>query len=343
MHGARIIEGDYNLAEEAHRPVQAVSCLPPGKQAALCFSIDDIHPGKSTDAYEAGGDLGDGALGQLEWLLARHPKLRVTLFVTADWREISPRPTRKLLASIPYVRDRVYLAKRLPKGTMRLDRHPGFVRYLKSLDRAEIGFHGLYHCQKGPRIPVEFQTGSYAETRVALERMMGVFRQAGLDFVRGLCPPGWNAPPALMAALADLGIKFIASARDGITPVSPGAKTCNSGMRGVSLVYPEMVHGGALVHLPANSQANCPIDRARAILDCGGLLSIKAHIVKTAFGHTSCDGLDDTYIHYLDVLLTKLDELYGDVVWWTSMSEIADHLHARHKLLPDLCTASGPS
>ena len=29
--------------------------LPPGKDCAVVFSIDDIHPARSTDYYEAGG------------------------------------------------------------------------------------------------------------------------------------------------------------------------------------------------------------------------------------------------------------------------------------------------
>src|SRR4051794_845169 len=101
--------------------------LPPGRRAAICFSIDDIHPGKSTDAYEAGGDLGKGALGHVEWLLSRHPKAKVTLFATPDWRQVSPHITRPLLAKVPYFRDRVYLSRVLPRGTMRLTRHPEFV------------------------------------------------------------------------------------------------------------------------------------------------------------------------------------------------------------------------
>src|SRR5258708_37062324 len=100
--------------------------LPPGKRAAVCFSIDDLHPAKASDGYDAGGDLGAGALGHLEWLLERHPPLHITLFVTADWREISPVVTRQVIAAVPYLRDRVYLAKHWRKGTMRLDRHPEF-------------------------------------------------------------------------------------------------------------------------------------------------------------------------------------------------------------------------
>src|ERR1022692_1234828 len=104
----------------------ASSWLLPGKQAALCFTIDDVHPGRSFDAYEAGGDLGQGALGHVEWLCQRHPQLHVTLFVTPDWREISPFPTRKFLSSIPFLNNQLYLTKTL-------SRHPEFVTYLKSL------------------------------------------------------------------------------------------------------------------------------------------------------------------------------------------------------------------
>jgi hypothetical protein len=303
--------------------------LPAGKRAALCFSIDDIHPGRSADAYDGGGDRSEGALGRVEWLLKRHPQLLITLFVTADWRAISSRPTRRILASIPLLRHRVYLAKRWPRGTMRLDRHPEFVDFLKALPRTEIALHGLHHCHKGLRIPVEFQDDGPSELRAALTEMLRIFEQAGLAFAPGLCPPGWNAPPPLLDAMAGLGIEFLASARDIFTPISPGATAQMSGMKGVSLIYPQMVHGGRLLHIPANFHATCPIDRATAILDCGGLLSIKAHIVKSAFGVTSYDGLDEVYTNYLDVLLTELDARYGDSLWWTSMGGIAKQCGAR--------------
>src|SRR5206468_3686930 len=128
------------------RPIPPVpGWLPRGKRAAVCFSIDDVHPGKKTDYYEAGGDLDRGQLGHLSWLLERHPQLRATLFTTADWREISPVPTRKLLAQIPYLRDYFYLAKILRAGAMRLSRHTEFVQYLKQLPRVEIALHGLNH------------------------------------------------------------------------------------------------------------------------------------------------------------------------------------------------------
>ena len=297
--------------------------LPSNKCGAICFSIDDVHPAKSSDYYEAGGDLSEGALGHLEWLLERHPNLKVTLFTTADWREISPKPTRRILASIPYIRDWFYLAKRWRKGTMQLDCHPEFVLYLKQLPRTEIALHGLHHCHKGLRIPVEFQEQSHSEFKEILQEIISIFNKANLDFVRGICPPGWNVTPSLLDAMTDTGLSFVASARDVLTPVSKDALTNMSGMRGMSLIYPQLIRDNKLVHISSNFQATSPIDRALAIIENGGLLAIKAHIVKNAFGYISYDGLDEIYRNYLDLLFTTLEDRYGDSLWWTSMGDLA--------------------
>ncbi len=300
-----------------------LSWLPPGKHCAVCFSIDDVHPGKSTDCYEAGGDLGRGALGHVEWLLGRHSRLRVTLFTTPDWREMSPLPTRKLLARVPYVRDRVYLMKVRRRGEMRVDRHPEFVAYLLGLERAEIGVHGLHHIHTGRSVFVEFQNQSVRECKRALERALAIFRDAGLEVVSGVAPPGWNAPAALLEAMVQLGLSFVTSARDIVTPVSANAVTNMSGLRGVSLVYPELTTDGRLVHFTSNFQATSPLERALGILDVGGLLAIKAHIIKNAMGLVALDGMDGLYRNYLDLLFLELDRRYGDALWWTSMGEIA--------------------
>jgi hypothetical protein len=298
--------------------------LPRGKHAAVCFSIDDVHPAKSSDYYEAGGDLDRGALGHVAWLLNRHPKLRITLFTTPDWREISPWPTRRMLQSIPYLRDRVYLAKVWPKGTMRVDRHLEFGRYLSQLPRTEIGLHGLHHIHVGTRIPIEFQDQDVAECKRILQDAIAIFESAGLGTVPGLTPPGFHAPAALLAAMPEVGLSFLASARDLFTPISADATANMTGMTGVSLIYPELIEKGRLVHIPTNFQATSPVDRAFEIVEHGGLVSIKAHIIKNCMGHIALDGMDLLYRNYLDVLFSTLEARYGDTLWWTSMGEIAE-------------------
>lgn len=304
------------------------SWLPPGKSAAVCFSIDDVHPGRSNQHYDGGGDLGAGALGIVHWLLERHPALRATLFVTADWRETTPSPSR-LLSAIPVLRDRLYLAPVLPKGSRRVDRAPEFVEYVRSLPRVEVGFHGLHHIHRGPLVHVEFQNESADDCEATLREMEAIFSGAHWQFVRGLCPPGWNAPDGLLEALIRRGFQFLASARDIKSPITPGAVNQMSGLARAPLLQPAWVGDGQrLLHFSTNFQATSPIERALAVIDAGGLLAVKAHIIKNAFGHIAIDGVDRTYFNYLDLLFGELEKRYGQQLWWTSMGEIAQRIHA---------------
>ncbi len=298
------------------------SVLPRGKTAAICFTIDDIHPGTSDDPYEAGGDCENGALGHLLWLQRRHPELKVTLFTTADWRQMSPFPTRPV-RHLPWLRDFFFNTPVHPVGTMRLDRHPRFVHFLGGMKNVEIAFHGLHHVHKGLRVGVEFQDEPVPVHLAKLEAMEAIFRASGLEYVRGIAPPTWNATPTFLGALEQFGIDFLASSRDLFTPISSEARCRMSGLEGTSLIHPCRV--GQLLHLSTNFQATCPPERAMEVLEAGGILAIKAHIVKTAFGHVSLDALDGVYCNYLDLLFDRIKERFGDQIWWTSMNEVSEH------------------
>ncbi|MDI1289568.1 MAG: DUF2334 domain-containing protein [bacterium] len=300
------------------------SWLPPARGSGVVFSIDDIHPGRSSDPYEAGGDLSDGALGHLETILASHEQVRATLFVTPDWREISPVPTRALRSRIPWINDRVMLAPIRPKGAMRLDRHAAFVDYLKGLDRTEIALHGLHHVHVGHLLPMEFQGESAARCARILREAMQIFADAGLDEPRGMTPPSWNAPPALLDAMEAIGFTYVASACDIGTPVDVAADNQGGGLRGVPAFTPIALPGRRLVHIPTNYRATSTWDRAAAILDAGGLLSVKAHIVKNALGIVALDGLDEAYATQLSELFGRISAEFGESVWWGTMSDVAD-------------------
>jgi hypothetical protein len=302
--------------------------LPPGKVAALCLTVDDIHPGRAVDAYEAGGDCERGALRHLDWLLQRHPQLRATLFVTPDWRQKSPFPTRKVLARLPWIKSRVFLAPILPKGTMSLDRHHEFVRYLKSLPRTDFGLHGLHHVHTGAPIGMEFQEQSRAQCVQMLKEAIAIFESAGLPVTKGLQPPAWHMPEALEDACADLAIRYIASARDIFTPISEQATTNMSGLVGASLIYPTMLASG-VAHISSNFNATCRRERAHEILDHGGILAIKAHVVKQIGAYVAHDGLDELYCNYLDVLLSELESRFENQLWFTTMGEIAERIHSQ--------------
>jgi len=300
--------------------------LPQGKQAALCFSIDDVHPATSVDPYEAGGDLERGALGRLSWLLGRHPRLRVTLFVTPDWRPLDLHPTRRLLARLPVLGRRVHLAPVRAKGDMQIDRFPRFVTYLNSLPRTEVAPHGLHHLHPGPRLTVEFQEQDREECARLLRRALQIFDAAGITYVRGFAPPGWNLTEPLAGALADLKFAFVCSERDLITVPTPEATARSAGPRSFPLLRPGFIHDGRVVQFTHNFQATSRIERALDIIRVRGLLAIKAHVFKTGRGHTMLDGLDDLYCNYLDMLFSELDRRFGEGLWWTSFGQVAARL-----------------
>ena len=104
--------------------------------------------------------MSEGALRHLDGFSRRHPQLQTTLFVTADWRCLSPRPARLWLAAIPWLRNFFYLAPIRPKGSMSLARHARFSAYLRSLPQTEIAFHSL-----PPRLTGNDDPGRIRETQ----------------------------------------------------------------------------------------------------------------------------------------------------------------------------------
>ena len=303
---------------------------PKNKKAAICFTIDDIFPGKSSDLYEAGGDLEKGVFKHLLWLTERHPQLKITLFTTADWRETHPFPQKKILAKIPWLRDQFYLAKVLKKGTMSLVNHPEFVDFLNQHPQFEVAFHGLHHVHKGLKIPVEFQNQSKEEFDTIISEMISIFEKSNINYIKGICPPGWNAPEQLIDVLVEKKINFIASSRDVFTNISKDAKCNMSGLKGTSLLYPEYIKS-KLVHFPSNFQPNNNIDRLHSIIDNSGLVAIKGHMIKRIANYVALDGIDEAYVNYLDVLFSKIEDQYGEDIWWTTMGEISNFIKANNE------------
>jgi hypothetical protein len=319
----------FILDDERLGPIQWYR---PGKSAAVVMSVDDVFPGTSQTAYESGGDLERGAFGRLLWLLDRHPLLHLTVFVTPDWRRISPvahLPWRH----VPWLRDRLYLASVLPKGTMDLRKHPEFVAFLNAMPRTEIAIHGLHHINRGRSVSVEFQNRDRAACADMLAEAIRIFEQSGLRYVPGFQPPGWDCNVDLQQACRDVGIEWVASARDVRTPVSKYARTAMSGLSGVSMLFPERIAPN-LLHISTNFQATSAPERAFDILDAGGVLSIKAHITKNVPGHQHLDGVDELYMNYLDRLFDDIEKRYGDAIDWTTLNRLATPLSASSSMLP---------
>jgi len=81
--------------------------LPAGKRAAVCFNVDDVHPATSQDEFDAGGDLGRGALGRVERLLDRQPGCGSRSCHTRLASE-APRSDPQVAYQDPLVRERVH-------------------------------------------------------------------------------------------------------------------------------------------------------------------------------------------------------------------------------------------
>lgn len=296
---------------------------PDGKRAAIVVSFDDVHPAASDDGYRAGGDFSDEVLGAIASLQKKHPQLIVTLFTVPDWREKNPFPTRWWLSRLPILRRYFYLSPVWPDQALSLERHPQFCHYLGALPRVEIAIHGLYHVSKGQPVFQEFRRLSLKECLKRLERAETTFERAGLSYVKGFAPPGWDISPALLQALQILQYKYLASARDLQTEITADAVTGASGMHDLPLLYPAWVPGTNIVHIPANWSRTSTLDRADRILELGGVLSIKGHAIKQEFGYTAVDGLDEAYYHYLDELFTHIEKRWGGDLWWTSMGDLS--------------------
>jgi len=291
--------------------------LPPGKDAAVCLSMDDVHPSAAANGGTAADESRD-ALAHLGWLLAGHPQLHATLFVTPDWRARSDgaddaRPT----AQAGYDR------RLWPIGTLRVDRHPAFVEMVRALPRTDVGLHGLHHVSRGARPVVEFADRSRHACGRMLRTARHIMARADVPCIAGLTPPGWDASAPLVDAMHDLGFEFISSARDLDTPITRAALARGSGIRDVSLIAPDVLDGGGLVHLPTNFQATSNEARAFAVIDAGGLLSIKAHMLSRFGSYIALDGLTRTYVESLDRLFTHIEHRYGDRIWWPPMADVA--------------------
>src|SRR5712672_1219341 len=107
-------------------------------------------------------------------------------------------------------------------------------------------------------------------------------------------------------------------------------------VRGASLLQPVWIRSkargdathtetgpGRLLHFTTNFQATSSFERAHAIVEAGGVVSIKAHIFKSGGGITMLDGLDAVYCGFLERLWTELERSYGDSLWWTTLGEMA--------------------
>ena len=295
---------------------------PNGKHAAVVVSVDDVRPIINGMVNDIGvGSRGD-ILGAIAGLQKEHPQLIVTLFTVPDWREKNPFPTRRLLSRLPILNQYFYLSPVWSEPALSLEKHPDFCQRLSALPGVEIAVHGLHHVSKGQPVFQEFRRLSLKECLRRLELAEAIFERVGLHYVKGFAPPGWNVSKALLLALHMRKYQFLVSARDLQTEITHAAMYNNSDMRNLSLLFPAILPGTDIVHIPVNWSRTSSFERADRILDLGGVLSIKGHAIKQEYGYTAVDGLDETYCNYLHGLFSHIEKRWGQDVWWTSMEDL---------------------
>ncbi|MFH1285259.1 MAG: DUF2334 domain-containing protein [Candidatus Micrarchaeota archaeon] len=279
---------------------------PKNCKAALNINVDDVHPESASDIADCSGEQDEGVFRFLTLLGDEFPELKMTLFVTPEWRykKFAGRWRRKL--------DFVFGSKYelWDETKFRLDLHPEWCSWLREKTRKgkfEIAVHGLNHYS--PRYPysAEFQGASYEESNAKLEKAEAIFADAKLPFVRGFRTPGWGVSSGLLQALKEREYEFV---------------SCYPNARELSAVE-------GIVHVPQNWDATHLVAEARNIVKSGGLLSIKAHITKKYGSDRIANGLDEVSYAKIRKLL---QDVYSWDVWFASMKEIAEFAKKELKL-----------
>jgi hypothetical protein len=320
---------------------------PYGKHAAFSIAVDDVHPESSDDpdGVDFGGNQDGGKFGFLKRLLADHPDLGITLFLVPSWEDRMSIPlwryTKHLdpLAQVTLFRSRRLLklarkaktVRRYPEGRFRIDRESFrdwcvWLAELAGTPNYEVALHGLTHFGTSVESSSkEFFGLSFPECLRKLETAEEIVQNCGIPFVRGFRPPAWEIGKNLLVALIQRGYIFVAGSADYSSPVSANATTQGYGLKGVSLLMPEMREG--LLVIPSNIEA---LDEFRVlrILEKGGLVVVDVHVAKTGYGmsHLSADWCDSA-----SRLISRVKKELPKGVWFSKLGDIAVFFHASER------------
>lgn len=120
----------------------------------------------------------------------------------------------RLTKAIPGIKITVFMpANSSAWGAGRNDilKHQGWCKSVAALPDKNFEFmpHGYYHNGPGTKRP-EFANLSVAEAQDRLVMTEGALTEAGLTYVKGFRPPGWELSQGTIEALGELGYLFLA-------------------------------------------------------------------------------------------------------------------------------------
>ncbi len=261
-------------------------------KAYFNLNIDDIHPEGSREYGDCGGDMDEGVFRYLNLLVDEFPKLKITLFTTPDWRyKSSPGKIRRRFDFLFGSGVKLWEEERFL-----LTNYPEWCKWLRAKTRSgnfEVGVHGLYHYQKDYPYSAEFANLSFDECVSRIKRAEGIFREAGIPFVKVFRAPGWGMNEELFKALSKLGYAVAGSA-DHITPISKNAVCNETGIR-TSIIRPQKIAEYGITNIPQNwDPTRNSFERLEELRGIGALISAKVHICEWYGKERISNGLNKT-------------------------------------------------
>lgn len=304
------------------------------------MGVDDVHPESSLDGCDCGGDLEGGALSLLERLVAEHPQLKVSLFVTPAWRFL---PQRRFFRRMQRKLGRGSLLdrawKRLflrswPEDRFRVDdeRFVGWREKLRSLVRSgsfELGVHGFDHFQEYSQHATEFAFLDPTECLDRVRRARDLFLKAELHHSNVFSPPGWAVTKELVWALEESGLNCLAGSADGVSSIAETQTSEEAGLRGVPLCFPGWV-SDAVLNVPRNWDiAKSAYRRMDSVASLGGLIGVHSHVQNGYWGDYLGNGITAENVRRLSASLHELEGKYPGQVWYATFQDVFDYWRSR--------------
>ena len=309
---------------------------PSGFRCAVVMGVDDVHPETNSDGRDCGGDLRGGVINLLEELVAEHPQLKVSLFITPAWRFLPQkrffrRAQRQFERSSPM--DRAWkglFLRSWPEDRFRIDSE-GFadwrekMRFLAQSDNFELCVHGFDHFQEYSQHAAEFAFLDRAECLDRVRKAKDLFLKAGLPHSEVFAPPGWAVTDELIRALGTAGFHCLAGSADGTSPVEETQTSEGAGLRGVPLYFPSWV-GDAVINVPRNwDLGRSPFERMDSVASLGGLIGVHSHIQDEYFGDYLGNGVTVENVQRLRASLRELERRYPGQIWYAKFQEVLNY------------------
>tara|TARA_Y100000310_G_C20699363_1_gene828290 strand:+ start:1267 stop:2106 length:840 start_codon:yes stop_codon:yes gene_type:complete len=273
------------------------------KKVFFNLNLDDIHPQSSVVGQDFGGDRESGVFKYLFELIAKYPKIKITLFTVPNYQDKSNdsffvRNCKKLFG--------LNYRNKWKDEPFKLTKHKEWCKWLSSHKNFEIAMHGFsHHNEKFGLHQQEFESLSFEESLDRLQKAEQLFKDAGLKYVRGFRPPGWGSSNGMFEALRHLKMDFTALHAKKFPGVNNFSTT----------------KFGDLVNVPSNWDIRTgTIADAKRILEHGDLISADGHIAEYSDKDSTGNGINAIRVKNIIELLDWLQKEY--IVEFVSMSDL---------------------